>query len=208
MDTPLKNLVDFISPQLWQYIAQVSDILGAVLGTLTVVFALVGFFRRDEIKRYLTRITYSDVGKLLAKNQQYELVIFTVSRAEVPLLVIAQTQPAKIALIATEGSKSEAEKIAAQARVQNCDSKIFIIDDKDDPAEAKVTVAKAIRHWEGVDLAQIAVDVTGGTTPMSIGAFMAAQQAAVTTIYMKSEYDPATQQIKPNSSRLICIAAS
>ena len=37
---------------------------------------------------------------------------------------------------------------------------------------------------------EIAVDVTGGKTPMSLGAFMAAEEFAVQTIYITSEFDP------------------
>jgi hypothetical protein len=206
MNQPLRNLFEFISPQYWQYIGDLSNIWGALLGTLAVIGSIVGFLKRDEIRSYFTRITYSDVGRAIPKDQQYELVIFTVSHATVPLMVIEKTQPKRIALIATEGSKAEAEMIAAQALGR--ENKIFVIDDKDDPAEAKATVNKAIAHWEGIAPERIAVDVTGGTTPMSIGAFMAAQQASVTTIYMKSEYDKEKREIKAGSSRLICIAAS
>ena len=206
MAQDLSNLLGLGSPQVWQYIGQVSDIWGALLGTLTVCLAGWGFFNRAAFKRYFTRITYSDVGRAIPKNQQYELVIFTVSHATVPLMVIEKTQPKRIALIATEGSKAEAEIIAAQAL--GLETKIFILDDKDDPAEAKATVNKAIAHWEGIAPERIAVDVTGGTTPMSIGAFMAAQQAGVTTIYMQSEYDKEKKEIKAGSSQLICIAAS
>lgn len=206
MEQPLSNLFGFGNSQIWQYVGQVSDIWGALLGTLTVCLGVWGFFNRAAFKRYFTRNAYSDVGRAIPKDQQYELVIFTVSRATVPLMVIEKTQPKRIALIATEGSKAEAEMIAAQALGQ--ENKIFIIDDKDDPAEAKATVKKAILHWEGIAPEHIAVDVTGGTTPMSIGAFMAAQQAGVTTIYMQSEYDQDKREIKAGSSRLICIAAS
>lgn len=206
MEPPLGNLFGLGNAQFWQYVGQVSDIWGALLGTLAALGSVVGILKRDEIKRYFTRITYSDVGRAIPKDQQYELVIFTISHATVPLMVIEKTQPERIALIATEGSKAEAEMIAAQA--QGRASKIFILDDKDDPAEVKATVNKAITHWQGIAPERIAVDVTGGTTPMSIGAFMAAQQAGVTTIYMKSEYDKDKREIKAGSSRLICIAAS
>lgn len=208
MEVPLKNLFEFISPQLWQYIGQVSDIWGAILGTLAVIGSIVGFLKRDEIKSYFTRITYSDVGRTLPKNQEYELLIFTVSHATVPLMVIQQTHPKRVALIATEGSKAEAEVIQAQAVSEGRECKIFIIDDKDDPAEAKATVRKAIENWENIASESIAVDVTGGTTPMSIGAFMAAQQAGVSSIFMKSEYDKEKNQVKPGSSKLVYIAAT
>jgi CRISPR-associated protein (Cas_Cas02710) len=206
MAQELSNLFGLGSTQGWQYIGQVSDIWGALLGTLTACFAVWGFFNRAAFKRYLTRITYSDVGRAITEKQEYELVIFTVSHATVPLMVIEKTQPKRIALIATEGSKVEAEIIAAQALGR--ETKIFILDDKDDPAEAKATVNKAIVHWTDIAPERIAVDVTGGTTPMSIGAFMAAQQAGVITIYMKSEYDKDKKEIKAGSSHLICIAAS
>lgn len=208
VEKPLNNLIEFVSPQLWQYIGQVSDIWGALLGTLGVLASIIGFFKREQIRRYLKRISFSEVGRVIPRSQQYELVIFTVSHATVPLMTIAQTQAKRIALIATEGSKAEAEIIQTQAQSEGRGSKIFIIDDKDDPAEAKATASKAIAYWEGIAPDEIAVDVTGGTTPMSIGAFMAAQQAGVTTIYMKSEYDKEKNQIKPGSSSLVCIAAS
>jgi hypothetical protein len=57
------------------------------------------------------------------------------------------------------------------------------------------------QHSTGV----IAVDVTGGKTPMSIGAFMAAEENAADTVYATAEYDASGKPVT-SSIRLIPIS--
>ena len=75
----------------------------------------------------------------------------------------------------------------------------------DDPAKSRLAVAQVItlvrQQTDGI----IAVDVTGGKTPMSIGAFMAAEEHAADTVYATAEYDSTGKPIS-NSIRLIPIS--
>ncbi|RMD85019.1 MAG: TIGR02710 family CRISPR-associated protein, partial [Candidatus Dadabacteria bacterium] len=48
-----------------------------------------------------------------------------------------------------------------------------------------------------------AVDVTGGKVPMSLGAFMAAEEAGTPSIYVTAEYDARLQRPRAETARVV-----
>lgn len=209
MEQPvLANFLGIGTEQQWRYIGQVADSLGAFLGILTILIAVVGLIKRKQISRYFKRVSFSDVGEPIHESQQFDAVVFTVSREELPKKVIDLTRPKIISLIATAESKPVAEILKKYAEEKGIEvQEIFEIADKDNPAYAKSAVKRALNLFSNTQLNNIAVDVTGGTTPMSIGAFMAAQQFGVTTIYVKADYDQALKRVKQESAKIVCISA-
>jgi ribose 5-phosphate isomerase RpiB len=209
MEQPvLSNLFSLGGEQSWRYIGQVADSLGAILGILTIVLMVVGVWQRKQISRYFKRVSFSDVGEPIHDSQQFDAVVFTVSREELPKNVIDKTKPKAISLIATAESKPVAEAIKKYAEERGIEvQEIFEIADKDNPAYSKSAVKRALKLFGNTQLKNIAVDVTGGTTPMSIGAFMAAQQFGATTIFVKADYDQALKRVKQETAKIVCISA-
>jgi hypothetical protein len=52
----------------------------------------------------------------------------------------------------------------------------------------------------------IAVDITGGKVTMSLGAFMAAEEAGVQTIYISTEFDVALKAPRMDTAKIISIS--
>ena len=64
-------------------------------------------------------------------------------------------------------------------------------------------------HWmekdKGIPIGEIAIDVTGGTTPISIGAFLAAQERGVDVNYIYSDYDVDLNRYMPDTQKALVI---
>jgi len=52
------------------------------------------------------------------------------------------------------------------------------------------------------------VDVTGGKLPMSLGAFMAAEESGADTLYVASEFDPQLKRPDMRTARIRRISAA
>lgn len=80
-----------------------------------------------------------------------------------------------------------------------------------DPADVSSVKNSTLRliHWmerdKGIPLNEIAIDVTGGTTPTSIGAFLAAQERGVDVNYIYSDYDVETNKFIPDTQKALVI---
>jgi hypothetical protein len=70
-----------------------------------------------------------------------------------------------------------------------------VLHNPDDPAESRRKTRYLLDGWRDQGLECLAVDVTGGKTPMSLGAFLAAREGGASTLYVTSEYD---QLRRPN----------
>lgn len=204
----LHNILGLGNEQTWRYIGQLADFFGATLPILTGILILVGYWKRKKIRQFFSRGTFSDVGEEMDEHEQFDAVLFTVSHEEISRIVIEMTKPKIIGLIPTGGSQTSAEKIKSYAESKNIRVlEISEIADANNPAHAQKAAKRLLSFLKDTDHARIAIDVTGGKTPMSIGAFMAAHEAGVTTIYLKSEFDKNLNKIKPGTARLVRISA-
>jgi hypothetical protein len=61
--------------------------------------------------------------------------------------------------------------------------------DPNDPAVSRSQVALLLSELHQAGCRKIAVDLTGGKLPMSLGAFMAAEEAGVTSLYVATDFD-------------------
>lgn len=80
------------------------------------------------------------------------------------------------------------------------------MENPDDPAEARERAQALLHRMRAAGAPRCAVDITGGKTPMSLGAFMAAVEAGVSTLYLASRYDDRLQRPDPHSARIHCIS--
>ena len=175
------------SEPTWLLLDHFGILLGDVLMSVTVLAGIVGFIKRNDLRSWLTRNRFPSIGGN-PEHTRWQGLVFTVSRVDVPLWVIAEVQPAGIGLLVTEASRAEGEKIRQRAQQTGISVSIETLNDPDDPAEAKRKTQDLLRRLQEQGLNEIAVDITGGKTPMSLGAFMAAEESGSDSIYVTTAY--------------------
>jgi len=149
---------------------------------------IYGFICRNKLHNWFKRNRFPSIGGQL-EHSHWQGIIFTVSRKEVPLWVIKQINPMAIGLLSSESSRNAAQEIRVFA--QQMGTLIIeeeVINDPDDPAEVNRKAKKIMHELKDKGLDEMAMDITGGKTPMSLGAFMAAEEMGVDSIYVTTEY--------------------
>lgn len=138
-------------------------------------------------------------------------------QAETAALLIAHFQPERVGLLITERTQDFPDKAAARlaelphALAQSLPAR----PSWDCPPEDHATTIAVYRgikelylRWvreHGLQPAEIAVDVTGGLKPMSVGLEKAAQILGLTTLYVQSQYRfrDGRSEVEPGSQWLV-----
>lgn len=188
---------------IWHVIDQTATLLGLMTGTTGFLGLIVAIFKRESLRHWLSRNHFPNVGSYLAEDDRWDGLIFTVSRAELPIQVIKQLRPQHVGFIATKQSLVHAEKIMAERFDWNLKTHgILLVENPDDPAESREMTHLLLNRMQAAGTNDCAVDVTGGKLPMSLGAFMAAEEAEVSTLYMASRYDETLKKPDSKTSRI------
>ena len=195
------------SEATWLCLDQFGILVGDIMLVLSIVATVWAFWWRDRLRRWLLRGSLPVSAEQAEDTECWDGLLFTVSRPELPEWVLESRKPRTIALLATTDSKPAADAIVQAARKRN----IGIIGpallaDPDDPAEARDQSLRLLQRLRESGQQHIAVDVTGGKTPMSIGAFLAAGQANADVLYVVSEYDRDLKKPDTRSARIRCIS--
>ncbi len=192
------------SESTWLLLDQIGIVTGDILMALTIVGGVVAWFHRERLRRWFKQgVPLVDVDA--EETARWDALVFTVSRPDLPKLVIRNRKPEAIGLLATEQSQTAADDIAAFARAEGI--RVFgprRIDDPDNPVEGRDEALQLIRRMREQGLDRIAVDVTGGKTPMSIGAFQAAETENCDVLYVSSDSDSHMNPV-PGSLRVRCL---
>lgn len=200
------------SEQAWLTIDQVGILVGLGVGLVSVgtfCLAVIGFFKRDSLRRWLLGNRFPRVGETDISSEDWDGIIFTVSRPDVPCWVIDQCKPRVIGLVYTEGSESAKNKIEAHARGVGCIPVSIPIEDPDDPAETRKATAYLISRIQndsgvGTDgISRLGIDITGGKVPMSLGAFMAAEEASLCSLYIATTFSKGVDGMDIKSARIV-----
>ncbi len=194
------------SEQAWLILDQLGILLGNLMFGVSVVGAAWAWFSRDKLRRWFQANRFPDPREITEEEQCWQALLFTVSRAEVPEWLIRRQQPQAVALLATEKSMQVANDLAALCHENNI--QVFgphRLDDPDDAEEAKTASLQLLNKLRARGYARTAVDVTGGKTPMSLGAFMAAVEAQADAIYVATEFDAELKQPNMRTARVIRI---
>ena len=196
-----------LSATTWQLLDQIGILWANLAMMATLIGGPLAWLRRDRIRRWLRRNRFPEVGQAVAEGARWPAWVFTVSRAAVPRWLIEQQRPRAVALVATDQSWQTALELAALTRAQGAEVLgPQRLDDPDDPADVRDEVARLIGKLRRQGHERIAVDVTGGKTTMSLGAFMAAEEAACDTLYVSADYDEALKRPRMDTARLRCIS--
>jgi len=187
MEIISSNLFTF-DESTWLWLDRYGIIVGDLLMTFTFLATIYGFICRNKLRNWFKRNQFPSIGGQL-EHSHWQGIIFTVSRKEVPLWVIKQINPMAIGLLSSESSRNAAQEIRVFA--QQMGTLIIeeeVINDPDDPAEVNRKAKKIMHELKDKGLDEMAMDITGGKTPMSLGAFMAAEEMGVDSIYVTTEY--------------------
>ena len=197
-----------ICNDIWFCLDRYGIVVGDLLMTITIGAAIYGFIRRENIRGWFVRNRFPDVGgELIAQSEPIDAIVFLVSKTEVPRWVLRQLRPAQVGFVATAQSLKNAQVLDAEARAAGLRVHQTIeIDDPDDPADTRQAVMQMINRLRDAEAKEIAVDLTGGKTPMSLGAFMAAEELAVQTIYVAADFDPTLNKPRMDTARVMRIS--
>jgi hypothetical protein len=200
------NLFGWGEP-VWHAIDQIGMLFGLAMGLTWFGGLLFAVLRPDTLKRWLFRNRFPNVGANLTEGERWEGVIFTVSKPELPIQVIRQLRPGHIGLIVSEQSRGSANAILREAQALNIRSHgVLQVSDPDDPAETREMARALLHRLRGAGVEACAVDITGGKMPMSLGAFMAAEETGISTLYLASRYDDKLQKPDSQTSRIHCLS--
>lgn len=191
----------------WHLVDQIGILLGVAMGASWFGTLVLAIFKRETLRRWFTGNRFPNVGAEVEHEQHWDAIAFTVSRKELPLWVIEMCRPKRIGLVATGASQAAALEIANVAKQKGIElSGQVYLENPDDPAEAMAQTRHVLERLREAGARRIAVDVTGGKTPMSLGAFMAAEELGVSSLYVSSVYDAELKKPDMHTAEIHCIS--
>jgi CRISPR-associated protein (TIGR02710 family) len=151
----------------------------------------------EELRRFRERVGDRTVPALIIPGS---------GQAVTAALLIGALHPTRVAFLLTPESQqmpaAVAELLGVSAKPWECAS-----DDHTDILQIYRSLRDLIERWSDLAREAIAVDLTGGTKPMSVGLAKAAYVLKIATLYIESDFttDEATGKrvLIPGSQRLI-----
>ena len=194
------------SDATWLLLDHFGIILGDILMIITVCGAVWGFVMRNTLRNWLLRNRFP-VTTETSKEEHWDGIVFTVSRADTPRWVIETRLPSRVGLIATEESHAAANELTDLLKKHNLHlAGIHLIENADDPDQTRSATAALLALMQSEGARQFAVDVTGGKTTMSLGAFMAAEEAGAETLYVACQFDQTLKRPNMKTARLLSVS--
>lgn len=185
----------------WLWLDRTGIVLGVLTGSTWVIGLSLAFLKPDVIRGWFSRNRFPHIGTSRIEN--VGAIVFTVSNPDVPDWVMQQLKPMAVAFIATEQSRESAERLFRSAERLGIRALMpVILANPDNPAESRDHAAALL--VELADQGRLAVDVTGGKTPMSLGAFMAAEEFGAKTLYVTCTY--LNGRLDLRSAKIACIS--
>jgi hypothetical protein len=188
----------FLSSSVPKSLLTSLDNAGIVLGysvtSLTAGIGIYAYLKRRYIKQWFRRTEFHSAGQPFdVPAEKVDAVVIPVSRREQPEWILRFLKPRQVALLYTQVSRETTIDLLQdfQTACQFSPNVLGIrqgehmIRNPDDPVETK-KIAKFFinRFKETFPADRIFVDTTGGKVPMSIGAFQAAEEENVSSIYI------------------------
>lgn len=190
------------SDQLWLRLDHFGILFGDIMLLISFVGLVYGICQRNTLRNWLSRNRFPGIGG--CPDFDWQGLVFTVSRANVPLWVIEHVSPKAIGLLTTSASQDEGDIIRDDAEQRGIEVITRMIENPDDPAEVKQKARELLRQMQENNINPIAVDITGGKTPMSVGAFMAAEEMGVDSIYVTTQME--NKNINMQTAKIIAIS--
>lgn len=205
--TQTKSQLFAWSEQTWNYLDQVGILLGNIGFVIAIAGAVWGIIRRDRVRAFFTRNKFPNTGREVDDCLHRPGMIFTISKPDLPKWVVEKSQAQHIGLVATAQSRKVASELKTLWEQQG--KTVYgpvEIRNPDSPADTRHAVMHLLALMSAAGIEQVAVDLTGGKVPMSLGAFMAAEEAGVTTLYVTAEYSHELNKVDMRTANIISIS--
>lgn len=176
------------SEQTWLYLDQFGILMGDIMLLVSIGVGAVGWLRRDTIRNWFSKNRFPNIGGS-PEDLNWQGLIFTVSKEHLPCWVIEQIRPERIGLLVTEQSAEAGKRIQQQAERMGIQVYRRLIDNPDDPHEAYSSARALLEQMRDGGEGRYAIDLTGGKVTMSIGAFMAAEESGIDSLYVSTEFN-------------------
>jgi len=188
-----------------EYIHYFDIIAEAVKTSLEIAILILTIIHWKPIWKFIRRYSpphYESTGDAFPfLDGKVEAIIIPVSRKEQPEWIIRYIKPKYVSFVYTnlgvsknatkELIKEYKDSIKFNLTEEDVDQEKFMITDADDPKHTKRRVKNFIEEYlnKGIEKHKIFVDTTGGKVTMSIGAFQAAEETEVSSIYIVGKGD-------------------
>lgn len=180
-------------------ISNILDRAGIVFGYLvtciSVAIAIYATLNQNKIKEWFKLHEFENLGEDFdVPVDQIKAMIIPVSRYQQPEWILRWLKPQKVIFIYTNEKREHALKLTEEFKEQiefylnseDITSGKYILENHFDPEQSYLLVKKFIQKLidKGIPKKNIFADATGGTTPMSVGCFQAAEEMGVSTLYV------------------------
>jgi len=166
------------------------------LAVLAIIFSVAGYFRRRQV---------NPIGVGEAFQIPRKALILTVGMPkDVGLFAIRSQKPSHLGLICSHATEPTAQEIITASGLPVERIQKMIIDPWDilDVREKAETILKWLRR-QGIQAQETSLDITGGTTPMSVGVFSMAEEWGMDTQYIRSKYDAQNKPIQKSQEGIL-----
>jgi CRISPR-associated protein (TIGR02710 family) len=150
----------------------------------------------DELHAFRERCAGRTVAGLLIPGSR---------QAVTAALLIGALQPQRVAFLLTPDTLDLPDQAAVLLHVSGADW-VRYTDDHTDALQIYRSLRTVIEAWADLPRDRLAVDLTGGTKPMSVGLAKAAYVLGIPALYIESDFgsDPSGRSVPiPGSQRLI-----
>lgn len=192
------------SDDLRDHLGFASALLSLLATSLTLGVAVVAGLRWRAVLRWFRSGGFTGLGQTVepALENVEALIIPVGSRGvEQAEWLIHHLRPEIVGLLYTRDSRQnalglarrlESTEVTVVTDSHDIDRLEGALEDPLDAASSKVQVSRLLGQFRllGCPAHHTFVDVTGGTKPMSFGAFQAAEEAGVSTIYLAGRHSP------------------
>ena len=181
------NFNEMLNKSGWDSVSNINNILG-LLGTIISIFIIFPLYLTNKIQAVIKQKVFPDP---LEKNLEatYEALLFTVSQPDLPIWMIKHYKPKAIGLIGTEERLDSLKDIRDYAKQHGIKIYSRTLESADVIVRTKQETLEIIEDLTAANFKLQALDITGGKTPMSIGAFLAAEEKGIDTLYVTADYN-------------------
>lgn len=183
---------------LWLLIDRISTLLGLLTTVLAITGLVVGLFRGGWLWRFIRRTnSFIDAeSEEITANASAVIMNYNPKNMELVRTAVSMLKPEVLVLLGT--SRDELHDACRTLAEENLDVIAMpALENVHSSSEARQRARHGIQQLrERFQPRAIVCDVTGGTKPMTLGLFMAAEEEGVATVYLATERDPAGKPIK------------
>ncbi|MEP7009313.1 MAG: hypothetical protein ABJC13_03225 [Acidobacteriota bacterium] len=182
---------------LYSFFDGTGTVIGWFLSCLTVLVGVAAWFERAALRRWLLNRQFPQVGDDVRdwRSRVEALVIPVSPRREQPEWLIRHLKPSHVSFLYTSESRATAAGLARDFGSESLEfspsyhqivAAANELKDPNDTREARTQTKLFLERFDrlGIPPSRVFVDTTAGKVPTSIGAFQAAEEAAVATIYI------------------------